>query len=298
MLRQCCAEKNIPLTLPVSEETLTKFVLWLSCERKVSHATVSVYLAGIRQLHIQHGVSFPDSRPNILRMLLQGKKNSEIVQKNNTGTGRKPVTPDILKDLKSAITLHDLPLVDKRLLWTVCTALFFGAFRASELLCRDTHSFDPGFALQRKDIICTGNTLQVIVKCPKEEKQGKNTTVTVHAAADTSICPVQAWMKWQALDPPADPEQPAFRWSSGHPLTVQRFNSTLKLLAGEKMPGISSHSFRIGAATTMGELGFSDDDIKAVGRWASPAFERYIRHGKARRNLVAKKFSFLPTNEH
>jgi len=77
-----CKEKSIPPILPATEETITKFVLWLSFTKKVSHATISVYLAGIRQLHLQHGVDCAALRSEYIKMLLKGKKNSEDVIKN------------------------------------------------------------------------------------------------------------------------------------------------------------------------------------------------------------------------
>jgi hypothetical protein len=86
-------------------------------------------------------------------------------------------------------------------------------------------------------------------------------------------------------------DQPAFRFSSGVPLTGGKLNGLLKEWLGEAVPGISTHSFRIGAASLMGKLGFSDKDVKAVGRWGSRAFEGYIRLPRTKRRLVAEKLA-------
>jgi hypothetical protein len=40
---------------------------------------------------------------------------------------------------------------------------------------------------------------------------------------------------------------------------------------------LTSHSFRIGSATTFAIEGVSDDKIKRLGRWESNACLRYIR---------------------
>jgi hypothetical protein len=37
------------------------------------------------------------------------------------------------------------------------------------------------------------------------------------------------------------------------------------------------HSFRIGAASLSAEKGLSDSQIRAMGRWNSNAFRKYIR---------------------
>ncbi len=50
-----------------------------------------------------------------------------------------------------------------------------------------------------------------------------------------------------------------------------------------------SHSFRIGVALMLGKLGYSDADIKAVGRWSSRAFEEYLRLPRTKRMQIAKE---------
>jgi hypothetical protein len=86
-------------------------------------------------------------------------------------------------------------------------------------------------------------------------------------------------------------EQPAFRFASGVPLTGAKLNTLLKEWVGETVPGISTHSFRIGAASMMGGLGFSDKDVKSIGRWGSRAFEGYIRLPRTKRRMVAEKLA-------
>jgi hypothetical protein len=74
-------------------------------------------------------------------------------------------------------------------------------------------------------------------------------------------------------------------------LTGSKLNKLLKEWIGEVVPGVSTHSFRIGAASMMGKLGFSDNDVKAVGRWGSRAFESYIRLPRTKRKMVAEKLA-------
>jgi hypothetical protein len=39
----------------------------------------------------------------------------------------------------------------------------------------------------------------------------------------------------------------------------------------------------------LGKLGYSDADIKAVGRWSSRAFEEYLRLPRTKRMQIAKE---------
>jgi len=291
-----CSEKNLSPELPASADTVTRFVLWLSFVRKVSQATISVYLAGLRQLHVQHGVDCPALRSDFTKMLLQGKKNSESRNTNSTAAaGRQPATAETMTSIKDALRVSEYDTYTRRLIWTVCSILFFGTLRSSEILCVNTSAFDPRFSACAEDISLAINKnsgekkLVITVKTPKEEKTGANTKIEIYKAKSEQLCAVVSWEKWSALHPPLESGQPVFRHQSGAPFTQAELNRALKKLLPDQH--ISSHSFRIGAATEMGVRGYNDDDIKLAGRWNSAAFNRYVRKGKSRRSAVAAKFS-------
>jgi len=42
-------------------------------------------------------------------------------------------------------------------------------------------------------------------------------------------------------------------------------------------------------ASMMGALGYDDEDIQAVGRWSSRAFEEYLMLPRTKRMAIAKK---------
>jgi hypothetical protein len=42
-------------------------------------------------------------------------------------------------------------------------------------------------------------------------------------------------------------------------------------------------------ASMLGALGYDDDDVKAVGRWSSRAFEEYLMLPRTKRIAMAKK---------
>ena len=62
---------------------------------------------------------------------------------------------------------------------------------------------------------------------------------------------------------------------------------------GVAHPGVSGHSFRIGAATAAVCVGLEDSLIQALGRWSSEAYLRYIRTPP--RALAAASASCLST---
>ena len=72
---------------------------------------------------------------------------------------------------------------------------------------------------------------------------------------------------------------PLFLLQSGQPLTRVLLTSWIRKIAlSSGLEGnYSSHSFRIGAATTAARNGIPDHAIQALGRWASSAYQLYIR---------------------
>jgi hypothetical protein len=137
--------------------------------------------------------------------------------------------------------------------------------------------------------------IEIKLKCPKENRSGKEVTVDIFESGGT-LCPVKAFTRWQNRIKPED-ELPIFRDDKGIPVMGRKMNSWLKKLLEKHVDydkaRFTSHSFRIGLATTLGTLGFSTDDIKEAGRWSSNAYQVYMRLPRQQRLAVAEKISKL-----
>jgi hypothetical protein len=294
MLARFHKEKGMPLELPVSEKATLEFVHWLIFERNLSAASIGGYLAGVKKLHTVKGLPEPILRSSLVKMVLEGKKNLEA-SGGQKGDKRQAVSPAVMGLLKIRIHQWNESMENKLMVWAVCSLLFHGAFRGAELLVRNSGTFDPDYSTLREDIcmVIDGTekrVVQVRVKAPKESKNGAGVIVDVFQT-DSNICPVRAVGKWLTATEHMDGNQPAFRFTSGVPLTSAKLNNLLREWLGGVVPGISTHSFRIGAASLMGRLGFADKDVKAIGRWGSRAFEGYMRLPRTKRKLVAEKLA-------
>ena len=51
-------------------------------------------------------------------------------------------------------------------------------------------------------------------------------------------------------------------------------------MAGFNPSKFSGHSYRSGAATTAGDQGFTEWELKMMGRWKSTAYNVYLRNPK------------------
>jgi hypothetical protein len=304
MLERCCADKRVALDWPVTEHVLLIFVHWLLTVRKVGASTIQTYLAGIRAEHIARGMPVPDIRTELINLIVRGKHNMQAAAKRREGQGgRSPITPDILALLKARLGVWQAAAeADKRLVWAVATICFHGAFRMGELLCKTETVFDPAYALLTRDVALdptysergSKGVARFRIKSPKEDKLNRSLIVDVFGTGN-NICPVKALSKWMATSKLEGEEQPAFRLSNGKPLTPRRFTAIirgrLKGYLDDDGKSIAAHSFRIGLASMLAALGYSEKDIKAMGRWSSRAWLLYVRHPRTQRIQVARSIS-------
>jgi integrase len=301
MLAKCEAETRADLSLPFNEKKTLIFVDWLVRVRNLRGATINSYLAGIRQLHIVSNFEAPAIRTGLVKLVLKGINNRDGIQKRcEKPANRLPMTINTMLIFKNAISSSHLSGHDKRLVWAVATLAFAGGFRIGELLSKHESTFDPDFTLLARDLSISNDksgrtTIHIHLKCPKETKSAAPTVVDVFQS-DGSICPVKAFMTWSGLRP-RNQDEPLFRFDNGTPLTGTRMNRLIDQLLNpfvDKSIGkFNAHSFRIGLASMLANAGLPDDELQAIGRWSSRAFEVYLRLKRTKRMAVGKKVTEL-----
>ena len=83
----------------------------------------------------------------------------------------------------------------------------------------------------------------------------------------------------------------------GRYLTKRKFNLLLHDLLDQYIKddrdSLSGHSFRSGLATLMEAAGFSEESIKAWGRWSSEAFKRYCKEKRPKSYIFSKLYQHL-----
>ena len=91
--------------------------------------------------------------------------------------------------------------------------------------------------------------------------------------------------------------EPGFLLESGKALTGALLNKVLRQCWSKYVPSekgfLTTHSFRTGLASMLGSLGFGKEDIQAMGRWSSNAFETYLRLPRTKRAEMARRFAGL-----
>ena len=92
------------------------------------------------------------------------------------------------------------------------------------------------------------------------------------------VCPVENLLRYFSLR--GSVPGPLFQQLNGAPVTRSEFDEWLKRVithCGLDSTKYKGHSFRIGVASHAAASGYSDSQIRLLGRWKSDAFKRYIR---------------------
>jgi hypothetical protein len=300
MLKKCALDSKVDMTLPLNEKQTLVFIDWLARVKNLKASTINSYLAGLRQLHIATGLPTPELRSDLVKLVLKGITNANgIESRKKNWSGRLPMTVNSMLLFKKLIYNSEFSQHDKALLWAVATVAFAGAFRIHEILAKTESTFDRDFTLLTKDVSLSldagQEVLHVKLKCPKESKTAAATIVDIFQN-EGKLCPIKAFKKWMNLKF-RDPLLPLFRLESGTPLTGSKMNIVMKQLLGPftdpTIGFFGTHSFRIGIASMLGQIGFEDQEIMATGRWSSRVFERYLKLARTKRQLAHKSISKL-----
>ena len=149
-IRRCESETGVKMSFPMDNRMILAFVGWLIADRKVSSATITHYLSGLRVAHLKQGVMPGNLRPDIVAAIIKGKANEE--NSSQSKVPRLAMTMPVMKLLKALITASEWALSKKRLVWAICCMAFHGSFRIHELLSREALAFDPMTTLLGCDI--------------------------------------------------------------------------------------------------------------------------------------------------
>ena len=261
--------------LPARETTLIHFVTHLSSS--VSHGTIRVYLAAVKNLHVEFGYSLDFASMPLLYKTLRGIKTSLGTPKRT----RLPITISILHSIHDKLKPGQSLDPDSSMLWAAFTLAFFGFLRCSEFTCSGT--FDITSHMSRSDItfqpsIFRPSSLEVTIKKSKTDPFRESAKLII-AKSNSTVCAVTALRDYMLQTSTQGPAQPLFQFCDGRYLTRSCLTSNLRALlhvCGVNSTHYASHSFRIGAATTAGAAGLPDWLIKVLGRWRSDAYQSYI----------------------
>ena len=252
---------------PPAEDTLMAYATHLASHS--SHSNIKVHLSAIKFSTIIQSMAFPTSQK--LYLLVRGIRRSQ--GRLHSLPPRSPVTPLLLQKIYCNLFNSSRPHEDKLMLWAALTTAFFGFLRVSEYTSTHRTKFDPDITLLYSDISIDGEVLSLAIKISKTDPFRQGMTIRL-AANNTFLCPVKAIRLWLVEHPTKS--GPLFVFQDRKYLTPKEVNALL-VDTTDGMASMSSHSLRIGAASTAASMGCPRWLIQTLGRWTSDCYRRYIR---------------------
>ncbi len=254
---------------PPMEENLILYVTKLATHS--SHSNIKMHLAAIRYFSIKVTSFSPIHTFQRLYYLIKGIRRTQ-------GSSRKralrdPITPAILIRIRGALFASMRPYEDKVMFWAAILVAFYGFLRVSEYTSTHKTRYDADVTLLSSDISLSHNEVRVNIKASKTDPFREGVVLRI-AKNGTVLCPVIALSEYLHYRP--NGHGPLFVFSDGRFLSRYDVNKILKETTHEQV-SISSHSLRIGAASTAAAMGCPKWLIQCMGRWNSDCFKNYIR---------------------
>ena len=193
---------------------------------------------------------------------------------------RLPISPTLLQQIiQTIMSNHQMRKHDQYLYATAICMAYFGCLGGGEVSYPSTSCYHHSKHLTLKDVSIQDNTIILQLKQSKTDQLGKGSKIVI-GQSKQAICPVKITHRFLQYRQQANHSDVLFRLKDGSLLTRQRLQSVLReSLTMLNLPAkhFGTHSLRIGSATAAAQAGVPVKIIKALGRWSSDCYRRYIR---------------------
>ena len=280
-----CAYPHFP-EKPIPVGDLLNFIGFRFLWDAVTYATIKKDLFAIQNFHQEHNVNWRWRDQILLNNVMTAiAKHIGIVRDT-----RKPITVNLLEKMLSFL---DASHFDELVVMACFTLAVYALLRVSEYVITTSYSKKNSPALKIKHIsfFPTFNNpefVKIRIENSKTDKTGNGFEVSV-GKTGTKFCPVDLLQQMLLTRSQLGDKNEKLRiqkdnflfvWKSGEPLDskdIRLLLGDLIELAGEDKKYYSSHSFRIGGATTMIRKGIDAAVVKQLGRWTGPTYCLYSR---------------------
>ena len=266
-----CSEKLLKsdANLPVSINTLSLFLASLF-QKGYAPASICTYNSAISYFHKLHNMQDPASSFFIVKMLHGARKTRPCFD------SRLPITRSILQRLISALNHTCSNPYYQAMYKAMFSIAFYGFLRVGEIT--KNLGNNSSHCLQVSDIHQNTDGFSITFRSYKHSVPGTVSKICVARVTELAYCPVRLLEKYLGLR--GNKNGCLFVHPNLLPISRSQFINALN--AALSFIGLSTsvykgHIFRIGASTWALQQGKSDTQIRALGRWKSNAFLKYLR---------------------
>ena len=279
----------------LDELMVLRFVSYLST-LGLSATTIKVYLSGIRAWLLSLGAPPPAIYSPRVVWAIKAVSRSQPPPIKAT-----PISLQMILKIHNAISYT----YDNFVAYVAMLLGYFCSLRAAEY-CPNPRVAPP---LSPQDITHVRARDPYFVLNIKSSKNRIHGFKVVLGCSGSEVCAYCSLRTLLAISP-HPPSAPLFLFADGSPLSHSKFTfylHTFLRAAGFSPLGFTPHSLRAGGVTDAAGLGAPEAAIKLMGRWASTAYQAYIRPsdqaqaGNARRlasGLGLHAHAHSPANLH
>ena len=255
---------------PVSEKNVGLFITHLF-QIGLQYSTIQGHVTALGYFHKIYSHSDPTQNFFITK-LMQGISKQLPAQDH-----RRPIDKKVLVSLLSVLPQCAKSNYLSSMFASMFTLSYNVCLRVGEIACSNNR--DNVIQLDQLSCVTKGvSTVAYLLKFEDFKHSTDKPTMRINEQKDTGICPVLSLTSYLKLR--GSVEGPLYIFQDKSTVRRQHFANILEKCltqAGYNKKDFGTHSFRIGRCTDMANEGFSDAQIKLVGRWKSDAFKRYIR---------------------
>jgi hypothetical protein len=269
--------------LPPAELTLIAFTTFLFEREGSSHGAIQKALCAVKSCCKFLGLSVAGFASTQLELLLRAIKKKRGPIKRPS---RLPITIPVLAAMIDRLRTQQgtAPLM------AALSIGVYGLMRAGEFCFKKNSNL-----LSRSDVRWLTNKVIITLRESKTDVFREGVEIQLYKnGSDT--CPYRLlWKSWEkARD--KKPGAPLLQNADGSPLTYSALQSRLKALCKELgwKGKITSHSLRIGGATSLAMLGYPAHVIRTMGRWKSLSYQLYLRLQDSDFAAVSNAFGGMP----
>lgn len=263
---------GVSAALPISPPNLALFIAYMF-DNRYAPSTVTTYVSALGYSHKLSGFPDPSRAFFIIQMLKgYGKIGARL-------DSRLPITLPILHRILAAASRFSSSKYQICQFQAMCLIAFYAFLRVGEMTSTTGLGPQPLQIHQIVQLVNDSNSIVSLKITFQDFKHSYNQppfSIVINRAP--AFCPVQFMLDYLALR--GNKPGPLFITLFGHPVSRSMFTDQLSLaikFCGLNPAHYKGHSFRIGAASHAADRGFSDAQIRVLGRWKSNAFHRYIR---------------------
>ena len=277
---------------PATERWLIEWIFSLASRVKVK--TIKLYLCGLKSYHVDLGFQVSAFQDDRLERVIRGIKREHAEPER---WERSPLRRDCLLRILRQLQ-H--PTYCDTTLRAAFTLAFAGFLRVGEFTyCKTDLDLGPNFRnwfLTKSSIRISADGSYMSVNLPSSKTDPfRHGVEIIIAASRDEACPVRAMQEFFRADRHRQSLDPLFTADHSHrlPFSWEYVVNQLRRLATKAGLGAGAwngHSFRRGAATWAAEVGLSERQIQALGRWSSAAYRTYIETSREDRIAMSQSF--------